>query len=154
MRRAAEQHVRSLVFHPWTDPKLQDFFAQQEIFTSCGLWHPCLSFYSSSPTGDPYKYNTRNTTINREEDISETPRVRHIETDFWPSIAKVLNKLPMGGADSRGWNCQSWVIEAISALRGEGHLGEDEEGLTRVQMMYQRKWKDYEAYAEKDESGW
>lgn len=43
-------------------------------------------------------------------------------------------------------------MEAISALRGGGHLEEDEEGIDRVQLMYQRKCKDHEACAKEDES--
>ena len=111
-----------------------------------------MIYEALGPTGGPYKYNTRHTTVEREEDISESPRVGRIEADVWPSIAKLLNGLPMGGTGTRGWNCQSWVMEAISALRGEGYLEEDEEGIDRVQLMYQRKWKDYEACAKEDES--
>lgn len=40
-----------------------------------------MIYEALGPTGGPYKYNTRHTSVEREEDISESPRVGRIKAD-------------------------------------------------------------------------
>jgi hypothetical protein len=113
-----------------------------------------MIFEALGPTGGPYQYHTQHTTLQDSLDISETPKVGRIEADVWPEISTLLKGLPLGGTGDKGWNCQSWVREAIAALSKIGYLERDEGAIERVQEIYQKKWTEYNACVEDNETSW
>lgn len=113
-----------------------------------------MIFEALGPTGGPYQYHTQDATLQDSLEISETPKVGRIEADVWPEISTLLNELPLGGTGDRGWNCQSWVMEAIAALSKIGYLERDEGAIERVQKIYQKKWTEYDASVQENEISW
>ena len=113
-----------------------------------------MIFEALGPTGGPYQYHTELTSLQDSADILETPKVGRIEADVWPEIPTILSGLPLGGMGDVGWNCQSWVMEAIAALSRIGYLERKEDGIERAQALYQKKWTEYDASVQDNESSW
>ncbi|KAF1993677.1 hypothetical protein P154DRAFT_567864 [Amniculicola lignicola CBS 123094] len=100
-----------------------------------------LIFEALGSSGVTFRYNSR--PVDMDKSLSEKQRVKigRIEADVWPDIPSLFARVPM--SSEVGWNCQNWVMQAISALKGENYLEEDERGVAYVQGKYQKKKEEF-----------
>ncbi|KAF2257650.1 hypothetical protein CC78DRAFT_205367 [Lojkania enalia] len=96
-----------------------------------------LIYEAFGSSGTSFRYNTRPVVMASSKSEKEQVKIGRIEADVWPEIPNLFAGVPM--STQAGWNCQNWVMEAISALKGEGFLEEEEGGLAYVQGKYQKK---------------
>lgn len=91
--------------------------------------------------GKPFRYGTRSIVLRNSRDLYRTVKIGRIEADVWTEVAALLSGVPM--SDSDGWNCQSWVMQGIAALKKEDYLEENKKGMDYIKNKYQKKFGTY-----------
>lgn len=91
--------------------------------------------------GMSFRYNTRSAIMRNSRELYRTIKIGRIEADVWPEVAALMSRVPM--SNTRGWNCQSWVMQGIAALKKEDYLEEDNKGMNYIKNKYQKKFGTY-----------
>jgi hypothetical protein len=100
-----------------------------------------LIFEALGSSGVIFRYNTRSVDMDSSTSKKQKVKIGRIEADVWQEIPGLFAGVPM--SRQAGWNCQNWVMQAISVLQGEGYLEEDEGGIAYVQGKYQKKKREF-----------
>ena len=100
-----------------------------------------LIFEALGSTGHAFRYHTRSVIMASSKSEKKQIKIGRIEADVWPEIPDLLAGVPM--STQSDWNCQNWVMEAITALKKVNYLEEDDSGLTYVQGKYKSKKRAY-----------